>query len=142
MKCIEEVLTFRNERKRTKAKAGIIYNPPTIRPLDKPREKKGSKTKIYHTEKSHTVTHTGYPTHFLEYKRERDIYHDTQKPVDLLKFLIETYTDENDTVLDFTMGSGSTGVAAVKSNRGFIGIERDEHYYNIAQERIQGAQEE
>ncbi len=61
--------------------------------------------------------------------------HPTQKPVALLEYLIKTYTKENDTVLDFTMGSGSTGVACLQTNRNFIGIELDEKYYNIAKER-------
>ena len=63
--------------------------------------------------------------------------HPTQKPVDLLEYLIKTYTDENETVLDFTMGSGSTGVACVNTNRKFIGIELDEKYFNIAKKRIE-----
>ena len=64
--------------------------------------------------------------------------HPTQKPVPLLEYLIKTYTLEGETVLDFTMGSGSTGVAAKNLNRNFIGIEQDETYYNIARERING----
>jgi site-specific DNA-methyltransferase (adenine-specific) len=62
--------------------------------------------------------------------------HPTQKPVPLLEYLIKTYTNENDIVLDFTMGSGSTGVAAKNLNREFIGIEKDDKYFNIAKERI------
>jgi len=62
--------------------------------------------------------------------------HPTQKPVVLLEYLIKTYTNENETVLDFTMGSGSTGVAAKNTNRNFIGIEQDEKYFNIAKNRI------
>ena len=62
-------------------------------------------------------------------------FHPTQKPVALLKWLIKTYTNENDLVLDFTMGSGSTGVACNETNRNFIGIELDENYYQIAKER-------
>src|SRR5690606_20846343 len=62
--------------------------------------------------------------------------HPTQKPVALLKYLIKTYTKENELVLDFTMGSGSTGVACVNTNRDFVGIERDDKYFEIAKERI------
>ena len=62
--------------------------------------------------------------------------HSTQKPVALMEYLIKTYTNENETVLDFTMGSGSTGVAAKNTNRDFIGIEMDDKYFNIAQQRI------
>ena len=64
--------------------------------------------------------------------------HPTQKPVALMEYLIKTYTNEGETVLDFTMGSGTTGVAAKNLNRSFIGIELDENYYNIAKERING----
>jgi site-specific DNA-methyltransferase (adenine-specific) len=62
--------------------------------------------------------------------------HPTQKPVELMEYLIKTYTNENETVLDFTMGSGSTGVAANNLNRKFIGIEQDENYFKIAQYRL------
>lgn len=65
-----------------------------------------------------------------------DKVHPTQKPVDLLEYLIRTYTNEGDTVLDNTMGSGSTGVACVNTNRNFIGIEKDENYFAIAEKRI------
>lgn len=65
--------------------------------------------------------------------------HPTQKPVALMEYLIKTYTNEGEMVLDFTMGSGSTGVACVNTGRDFIGIERDEGYFKIAQERISDA---
>lgn len=64
--------------------------------------------------------------------------HPTQKPVDLLEYLIKTYTNEGDLVLDNCMGSGSTGVACINTNRDFIGYELDEKYFNIAKERIEG----
>lgn len=77
------------------------------------------------------------PTTLLEFdKVRRGSLHPTQKPVALLEYLIKTYTQENETVLDFTMGSGSTGVACRNLNRKFIGIELDEEYFKIAQERI------
>lgn len=76
----------------------------------------------------------------LEYKKDNDGYHPTQKHVALLEDLIQTYSNEGDTVLDFTMGSGSTGVACVNTNRNFIGIELDEGYFNIAKKRIEKAQ--
>lgn len=75
----------------------------------------------------------------VAYGKDGDL-HPTQKPVALLEYLIRTYTNEGDTVLDFTMGSGSTGVACVNINRNFIGIELDERYFKIAQERISNAQ--
>ena len=67
--------------------------------------------------------------------------HPTQKPVALMEYLINTYTLENETVLDFTMGSGTTGVACLNTNRSFIGIEMDENYFNIASQRIDNTKE-
>ena len=67
--------------------------------------------------------------------------HPTQKPVELLEYLIKTYTKEGGIVLDNCMGSGSTGVACKNLNRNFIGIEKDEKYFNIAEKRIQGTNE-
>ena len=75
----------------------------------------------------------------LEYKKDNDGYHPTQKPVKLLEDLIQTYSNEGNTVLDFTMGSGSTGVACVNTNRRFIGIELNDGYFNIAKKRIEEA---
>lgn len=86
-----------------------------------------------------TYTHKN-PTNILEFdKIRRGSLHPTQKPVELMEYLIKTYTDENETVLDFTMGSGSTGVAAKNLNRRFIGIELDKDYFKIAEERINQA---
>jgi len=84
---------------------------------------------------------TGFPTDALEFKSitGKSCLHPTQKPVDLLEYLIRTYTNENDLVLDFTMGSGSTGVACINTNRRFIGIEIDEKYFNIANDRMKAA---
>jgi len=79
---------------------------------------------------------TRYPNAIQKFNSDKEKLHPTQKPVALLEYLIKTYTNENDTVLDFTMGSGSTGVACKNLNREFIGIELDEKYFNIAKERI------
>ena len=78
-----------------------------------------------------------YPKSTLTFNREPKPVHPTQKPVALLEYLIKTYTNENELVLDNCMGSGSTGVACVNTNRNFIGIELDENYFNIAKERIE-----
>lgn len=80
----------------------------------------------------------GYPRTLIEFSKpnDRDRKHPTQKPVPLLEYLIKTYTLENEIVLDFTMGSGSTGVAAGNLGRKFIGIEKEEKYYKIAEKRI------
>ena len=77
-----------------------------------------------------------YPLNTLNFKRDVKKQHPTQKPVLLMEYLIKTYTNENETVLDFTMGSGSTLVACKNTNRNGIGIEMDESYFNIAEERI------
>ena len=77
--------------------------------------------------------------YFKTAESEGKTTHPTQKPVALMEYLIKTYTNESETVLDFTMGSGTTGVAAKNLDRKFIGIEMDENYFNIAQERINNA---
>ena len=82
-----------------------------------------------------------YKSNVLEYRKDYTGHHPTQKPVALLEDLIKTYTNEGDTVLDFTCGSGSTGVAAVNTNRSFIGIELDPDYFEIAKQRIGAAQQ-
>ena len=77
-----------------------------------------------------------YKDNVFEYKRDRDNLHPTQKPILLLEDLIKTFSNENDLVVDLTMGSGSTGVACKNTNRSFIGIEKDENYFKIAEQRI------
>ena len=77
-----------------------------------------------------------YKDNVFEYKRDRDNYHPTQKPVLLLEDLIKTFSNEGNLVVDLTMGSGSTGVACKNTNRSFIGIEKDENYFKIAEQRI------
>ena len=77
-----------------------------------------------------------HPRTIIKFKKDYKVVHPTQKPVALIEYLIRTYTNENETVLDFTMGSGTTGVAAKNLNRNFIGIELDENYFKIAEERI------
>lgn len=81
---------------------------------------------------------TRFPKSVQRFKSERG-FHPTQKPVSLMEYLTKTYTNETETVLDFTMGSGTTGVACAKLGRKFIGIELDEGYFNIACERIRKA---
>jgi len=90
----------------------------------------GSRKYKYYTHKT--------PTQLLKFSRDKGNkgLHPTQKPIALMEYLIKTYTNENETVLDFTMGSGSTGVAAKNLNRNFIGIEQDDKYFDIATERI------
>lgn len=91
----------------------------------------------YNDGEERSYTHR-YPTNVIEVSNasQKGKVHPTQKPVALMEYLIKTYTNRGDTVLDFTMGSGTTGVACVNTNRNFIGIELDENYYQIAVERI------
>ena len=116
-------------------------------PIMKPREKI-KKSKNYGTgeaiggnraaeDKVYTYKEK-YPIAILEFSNasQKGKLHPTQKPVALLEYLIKTYTNEGDTVLGFTMGSGSTGVACLNANRRFIGIEMDEIYFDIAANRI------
>lgn len=89
--------------------------------------------------KQYTREYTNYPTCILYYKSDWiKQLHPTQKPVPLLEYLIKTYTLEGETVLDNCMGSGSTGVACKNLNRDFIGIEKDDKYYELAKHRIEG----
>lgn len=81
-----------------------------------------------------------YKSNILKYKKDYDGHHPTQKPVLLLEDLIKTFSNENDLVVDLTMGSGSTGVACVNTKRNFIGIELDDKYFSIAKQRIKEAE--
>ena len=105
--------------------------------------KKGGDTSIYNKDsKLNILTEnngTRYPLTLIQFNRDKNKLHPTQKPVALLEYLIKTYTNANDKVLDFTMGSGSTGVACKNTNRDFIGIELDKDYFDIAQQRIENA---
>ena len=109
--------------------------------LQKPHTDNYGKQKDYISTVSSDIS---YPRSIIEQtgvvgnSREK-VAHPTQKPIALMEYLIKTYTNENEAVLDFTMGSGSTGVAAKNLNRSFIGIEQDENYFNIAKKRIEEA---
>lgn len=93
-------------------------------------------------ERLHDNGGQGYPKNLICISNadQRGRTHPTQKPVALMEYLIRTYTAESETVLDNTMGSGTTGVACVHTNRNFVGIERDEHYFEIARKRIEAEQ--
>ena len=78
-----------------------------------------------------------YPLTVIEFKRDKDKMHPTQKPVALMEYLIKTYTNQGDVVLDNCMGSGTTGVACKNLGRKFIGIEKDDNYFEIAKNRIE-----
>lgn len=125
-----------------------IYNPQKTtgheRKVSKAEHKINSKkTKDYCEHGLTTYDSTErYPTSVLTFStdKQKAALHPTQKPVELCKWLIKTYTNENMTVLDNCMGSGSTGVACINTNRNFIGIELDPTYFQIAKDRIEQAQ--
>jgi len=118
------------------------YYPQGVKSVNK----SWSRPKVYDSEHnfkrpSHQTTRIikqeNYPSTILSFNSVHNPPHPTQKPVALMEYLIKTYTNEGETVLDFTMGSGTTGVACKNLNRDFIGIELDEKYFNIAKERIE-----
>ena len=132
-------------------KKQCLYNPQLSKGAPYTAKKGGTKSVTVgkgHTTygkfmqgESHRKDNSGfrYPKQIIEFGVvERGTVHPTQKPVALIEYLIKTYTNENETVLDFTMGSGTTGVACKNLNRNFIGIELDEKYFKIAKERING----
>ena len=106
-------------------------------------QKRGSASEVYQgKDLSVTVNETGmrHPLSWRVFQRDADKTHPTQKPVALMEYLIRTYTNPGETVLDFTCGSGTTGVACVNTSRKFIGIEMDADYFTVASARIQKAQ--
>ncbi len=147
LNAIEEIVVFSKATVGSLSKFPIPYHPPTLQAVDKKkrnrqdntwREAMGymGKNNALNSTKEYTQKFTNYPTTILEYAREKDAVHPTQKPTALLEFLIKTYTDEEDMVMDNCMGSGSTGVACKNTNRNFIGIEKEPKYYEIAQKRV------
>ena len=116
------------------------YNPQMIK-TDKPiKSYGGNKSKTQNNQTfigKKEIRYEKYPCSILRFNRDRNTVHPTQKPVKLFEYLIKTYTNENDIVLDNCMGSGTTGIACSNTNRKFIGIEKDSTYYNIACKRIE-----
>ena len=163
MRKFEEILVFSDGviNHATVSKRRMKYNPQGVRPTEKLKSnarkdsgvtlRKSSWARsgrlrafgsVIGSRPSHVDFYiqeqTGYPSDVLNFNAPctNKRYHPTQKPVELLEYLIRTYTFEGETVLDATMGSGSTGVACVNLNRKFIGFELDEKYYSIAEKRI------
>ena len=145
MKIMEDLLVFSNGPMGHLSQLGdrrMVYNPQGIVAL---KEKVVSS--VWHGNMMGArpnqvgkkyMAYTNFPNEFLEYKQPigSKSVHPTQKPVALMEYLIKTYTNEGETVLDFTMGSGTTGVACKNLNRDFIGIELDKDYFDIAVKRI------
>ena len=129
LKTYEDIVVFYGKQ--------CCYNPQGIKPTNKivRRTNRGNYGECSAT--THQSV-TGYPRNLVEFSSV-DGVHQTQKPVALMEYLIKTYTNEGETVLDFTMGSGTTGVACVNTGRKFIGIELDQEYFEVAQNRIEQA---
>ena len=121
-------------------KATGVYNPQGLIPKNT-ITKQGGNSNNYGKSKTEDYIQewTNYPRDVLEIASEGKTIHPTQKPVALLEYLIKTYTNEGEIVLDNCMGSGSTGVACVNLKRNFIGMELKEEYFKIAEERINNA---
>jgi site-specific DNA-methyltransferase (adenine-specific) len=120
---------------------GTTYNAQGLVFAPEPSRNSNSDSDCYGsgTTKSYMREYINYPKQTLHFDVVQRTNHPTQKPVALLEYLIRTYTNEAETVLDNTMGSGTTGVACKNSGRKFIGIEQDEKYFEIAKARIQAA---
>ena len=151
MKCTEDICVFSpgGAAAASRHKGNMTYNPQGLISVD--IKKKNSEKRIgkmlnqqHHLgpnnkligETEYTQKFTNYPNEILEFEHDKNLVHETQKPVKLIEHLIRTYSNENETVLDNTMGSGTTGVACINTNRKFIGIEKDDRYFEIATKRI------
>lgn len=143
----EDIVVFSKSTVGSKSKNPIRYYPQDVNVVNK--TKRNSPNSNWRKNKGHPSTgnklnsdtkfnqkYSGYPSNILQGKRDKCELHETQKPVSLMEYLIKTYTNETQTVLDNTMGSGTTGVACKNTNRNFIGIEMDREYFEIAQKRI------
>lgn len=137
MRCIEEICVFYKHKP--------TYNPQGIKKLKNPiiniPDKHRSNVYEWRGKKNITIQkYTNYPVHVLEFKNEainnKNRLHPTQKPLALCEYLIKTYTNAGDIVLDSCAGSGTTLLAAKNTGRAFIGFETDKHYYNITLERL------
>ena len=131
----EDIIVF------TKKGEKINYYPQMIK-LDKPYFSRNASSSngtnpLAHFNSGGKMVDSKYPTNVLDFSKVAKPLHPTQKPVALLEYLIKTYTNEGETVLDNCMGSGSTGIACINTNRNFIGYELDEHYFQIAKERLE-----
>ncbi len=140
---IEDIMVFGFGGCNNGAKNPLRYNPQGVKKINKlvknGKSVGGAVGKAHQTTmvagREYTQTLTNYPKKILEFKRDKGL-HPTQKPVALFEYLIKTYTDIGDTVLDFTSGSGTTAIAALNTGRNFICIEKNTIYYRESVERI------
>lgn len=133
MKAHENILVF--------YKKLPTYNPQGLRKKAVPTVRKGRDNGSNYgvSDKDAIQEFENYPQSILEFSSESNVVHPTQKPVSLFEYLIRTYTNEGDVILDNTIGSGTTAVAAINTGRQFIGIEREPEYCGIARQRIDDA---
>ena len=146
LKQTEDINIFSFGKVGSLSKNPIRYYPQGLTEVNKTKQNNPNSTwrknkgyngnNILNSDKEYTQKYTGYPNNILYFPRDKNAIHPTQKPVDLLIRLIETYTQKGETVLDNCMGSGSTGVACIKTDRVFIGIEKDASIYDTACKRI------
>lgn len=145
MTAYEEVMIFSKATTANGSKNKMLYNPQGLIPQTTVRHDNGTRFGTMAGKRpSHKETtiseYTNYPCDVLEFASEVSPEHPTQKPVPLIEYLIRTYSNEGDVVLDNCMGSGTTGVAAIRARRSFIGMELNEEYFKIAERRIENEQ--
>lgn len=146
LKNIENIMVFSNGMVGHKSQCknrleyypqGLIYSPQVMKNTKVRSEDESAFGKRPSHKDEYIQEWTNYPTQVLNFESVTKALHPTQKPVALLEYLIKTYTNEEETVLDFTFGSCSTGVACLNTNRKFIGIEMEEKYFNIGVKRLE-----
>lgn len=142
----EDIVVFSKGKTTANGIPRMRYNPQGLTDVNKIMSNSNSSSastdRTSTKNKKYIQTKMGYPKTILKFSNESKTFHPTQKPIALLEYLIKTYTNEKDVVLDNCMGSGSTGVACVNTNRRFIGIEKEDEYFKIAETRISKAEEE
>lgn len=135
----EDILIFSNCGTSKNAKMRMIYNPQnTIECNIKQKGKTGNSKHRYNrkTQKDYIQTRKNYPRSILKFANQRKNIHPTQKPIKLLEYLIETFTNPDNIVLDCCIGSGTTAIACINTNRNYIGFEINQEYYNQCIKRI------
>ena len=157
MKQTEDVIVFSPAHAAAASRHGgnMTYNPQGL--IEKKVKKKNDPNRLgkflhnpEHMGKGNKLLHeteyeqkfTNYPSEIIEFGLDRNVVHETQKPVALMEYLIRTYSNEGEIVLDNCMGSGTTGVACINTNRKFIGIEKKDEYFDVAKKRISISEQE
>jgi len=151
MKCTEDICVFSpgGAAAASRKKGNMVYNPQGLISVNikkRNSQKRIGKmlNQIHHlgpnnkliSNSEYSQKFTNYPKDLIEFSIESTTVHETQKPVKLMEHLVKTYSNENDTVLDNTMGSGTTGIACINTNRKFIGIELLDKYFELSKNRI------